>query len=190
VKNMKSRIRTVAVAAVVSALTVAGLAVAQNDDGGSKDKSGKAKAGQRPPGPPPGGGFMIGGPGDRGGSLTYSETHLRKDGKDVTVRSDRGKVVSTSDDSISIERNDGETVEVAVDGDTKVLAGPRKRDADVTDIADGKQVVVIRDDADDAAEAVLVEPKNRGKLLRHRFGGPPPGGGDMPAPPSFDGDQG
>jgi hypothetical protein len=185
---MKSRIRTVAVAAVVSALTVAGLAVAQND-GGSQDKSGKAKSGQRPPGPPPGGGFMLGGPGDRGGSLTYSETHLRKDGKDVTVRSDRGKVVSASDDSISIERNDGETVEVAVDGDTKVLAGPRKRDADVSDIADGKQVVVIRDDGDDAAEAVLVEPKNRFKI-RHRFGGPPPGRGDMPAPPSFDGEQG
>jgi hypothetical protein len=188
VKHMKSRIRTVAVAVVVSALTVAGLAVAQ-DDGGGQSKSGTAKSGQRPPGPPPGGGFRLGGPGERGGSLTYSETHLRKDGKDVVVRSDRGKVVSTSDDSISIERNDGETVEVAVDGDTKVMAGPRKRDADVSDIADGKQVVVIRDDADDAAEAVLVEPKNRLKI-RHRFGGPPPGGGDMPAPPSFDGEQG
>ena len=186
---MKNRIKTIAVAAVVSALTVAGLAVAQNDDSGGQDKSGKAKSGQRPPGPPPGGGFMLGGPGERGGSLTYSETHLRKDGKDVTVRSDRGKVVSTSDDSISIERNDGESVEVAVDGDTKVLAGPRKRDAKVSDIADGKQVVVIRDDGDDAAEAVLVEPKHRFKI-RHRFGGPPPGGGHMPAPPSFDGDQG
>ncbi len=187
-KHMKSRLRTVAVAVVVSALTVAGLAVAQDDDGG-QGKSGKAKQGQRPPGPPPGG-FMLGGLGERGGSLTYSETHLRKDGKDVVVRSDRGKVVSTSDDSISIERNDGETVEVAVDGDTKVLAGPRKRDADVSDIADGKQVVVIRADSDDAAEAVLVEPKNRGKMIRHRFGGPPPGGGEMPAPPSFDGQQG
>jgi len=191
VKDMKSRARTVAVAVVVSALTVAGLAVAQSDDNGSQDKNGKAKSGQRPPGPPPGGGLMLGGPGGRGGSLTYSETHLRKDGKDVVVRSDRGKVVSASDDSISIERNDGETVEVAVDGDTKVMAGPRKRDADVSDIADGKQVVVIRDDGDDAAEAVLVEPKNRLEF-RHRFGGPggpPPGGGDMPAPPSFDGNQ-
>lgn len=187
---MKNRIKTVAVAALVSALTVAGLAVAQNDDGGSKDKSGKAKSGQRPPGPPPGGGFLIGGPGDRGGSLTYSETHLRKDGKNVTVRSDRGKVVSASDDSISIKRNDGETVELAVDGDTKVLAGPRKHDADVADIAPGKQVVVIRDDGDDAADAVLVEPKNRFKAIRHRFGGPPPGGGDRPAPPSFDDEQG
>lgn len=187
-KHMKSRIRTVAVAVVVSALTVAGLAAAQGD-GGGQGKGGKAKSGQRPPGLPPGG-FMLGGPGGRGGSLTYSETHLRKDGKDVVVRSDRGKVVSTSDDSISIERNDGETVEVAVDGDTKVMAGPRKRDADVSDIADGKQVVVIRDDADDAAEAVLVEPKHRGKMIRHRFGGPPPGGGDIPGPPSLDGEQG
>jgi hypothetical protein len=187
---VRNRIKTVAVAALVSALTVAGLAVAQNDDNGSQDKSGKAKSGPRPPGPPPGGGFMLGGPGGKGGALTYSETHLRKNGKDVTVRSDRGRVVSTSDDSISIERNDGETVDVAVDGDTKVLTGPGKGDdASVTDIADGKQVMVIRDDGDDAAEAVLVEPKNRFKT-HHRFGGPPPGGGEPPAPPALDDEQG
>lgn len=184
-EQVRDRIKTVAVAAVVSALTVAGLAVAQSDDGGSQRGEDKSEVRLRPPGPPPGGGFMIGGPGGR--ELTYSETHLRKDGKDVTVRADKGKVVSTSDDSISIERNDGETVEVAVDGDTKVLAGPRKGDdAKVGDIADGKQVVVVREDGDDAAEAVLVEPKNRLKL-RHRLGGPPPGApGAMPEPPSFD----
>jgi hypothetical protein len=183
---VKNRIKTVAVAAVVSALTVAGLAVAQNDsDESGQSNGGKAKLGERPPGPPPGGGFMIGGPG--GKALTYSETHLRKDGKDATVRTDKGKVVSAGDDSISIERNDGETVEVAVDGDTKVLLGPDKPNASAGDIAAGKQVIVVREDGDDAAEAVLVEPKNRLKL-RHRLGGPPPG--DMPEPPSFDGEQG
>lgn len=185
---MRNRIKTVAVAAVVSALTVAGLAVAQSDDGGGgQDESGKRVV-HRFHGPPPGGPMLAGGPG--GGALTYSETHLRKDGEDVVVRADKGKVVSTSDDSISIERNDGETVEVAVDGDTRVLAGPRKGDdAAVTDIADGKQIVVVRSDGDEAADAVLVEPKNRLKLRRH-LGGPPPGGPGMPEPPSFDGEQG
>lgn len=185
---MRNRIKTIAVAALASALTVAGLAVAQSDEDGGGGSKGKAKFGQRPPGPPPGG-MMLGGPGGPRGALTYSETHLQKDGEDMTVRADRGKVVSASDDEISIRRNDGETVELAVDDDTRVLAGPRRRGVHVADIATGKRVLVIRDDGDDAADAVLVEPKNR-LAIRHRFGGPPPGGGDMPAPPPFDSDQG
>ncbi len=200
---MKNRIKTVAVAAVVSALTVAGLAVAQSDDGNG-DGDGQSERGKRvmrfhgpPPGGPggamlpggPGGAMLLGGPG--GGKLTYSETHLRKDGKDVVVRADKGKVTATDDDSISIERNDGETVEVAVDGDTKVLAGPGRDDATVGDIADGKQVVVVREDGDEAAEAVMVEPSRKDRLkLRRHIGGPPPGGGQLPEPPSFDGEQG
>jgi hypothetical protein len=182
---MRKRINTVLIAAVVSALTVAGLAIAQDDDGGGSGKSdGKAKSGQRPPGPPPGG-PMLGGPG--GKALTYSETHLRRNGKDVVVRVDKGKVVTASDESIGIERNDGESVTVAVEDDTKVMAGPRKRDAAVGDIATGKQVVVIRDD-DAAAEAIAVVPKNppRGRGGPGHFG-PPPGEGM--APPQS-GDQG
>ena len=188
---MRNRIKTVAVAATVSALTVAGLAVAQSDDGGDGD--GQNESGKRVMrfhGPPPGapaGPMMLAGPG--GGKLTYSETHLRRDGEDVVVRSDKGKVTAASDDSITIERNDGESVEVAVDGDTKVLAGPGKDGATAGDIAAGKQVVVVRGDGDDAAEAVLVEPSAGDRLkLRRHIGGPRPGG-DLPEPPSFDGEQ-
>jgi hypothetical protein len=184
---VKNRIKMVAVAAVVSALTVAGLAVAQGGDGDSQGSEGR-KVVKRFHGPPPGGPMLLGGP--SGGKLTYSETHLRKDGKDVVVRADKGKVTATGDDSITIERNDGETVEVAVDGDTKILAGPGKDDAKVGDIADGKQVVVVREDGDEAAEAVMVEPSRRDRLqFRRQLGGPPPGG-EMPEPPSFDGEQG
>ncbi len=188
---MRDRIKLVAVAAVVSALTVAGLAVAQGGDGNGESGQGESprKVTKRFHGPPPGGPMVLrAGPG--GGELTYSETHLRRDGKDVVVRSDRGKLVAADDDSVSIERNDGETVEAAVDGDTKVLAGPGKgEDATVEDIAEGKRVVVIRE-GDGAAEAVLVEPSRKDRLeLRHRLGGPP-GGGAPPAPPSFDGEQG
>lgn len=197
-EQVRNRIKTVAVAAVVSALTVAGLAVAQSDDSGSGGGDGQNERGKRvmrfhgpPPGGPggPGGAMLLGGPG--GGKLTYSETHLRKDGKDVVVRTDKGKVTAAGDDSISIERNDGETVEVAVDGDTKVLAGPGKDDATVADIAAGKQVVVVREDGDEAAEAVMVEPSRKDRLkLRRHIGGPPPADGQLPAPPSFDGEQG
>lgn len=190
---MKNRIKTIAVAAVASALTVAGLAVAQGD-GGNGDGNGESgkRVVKRFHGPPPGGAMLLGAPG--GGQLTYSETHLRRDGEDVVVRSDRGKLVEADADSIAIQRNDGETVEVAVDGDTKVLAGPGKDDATVEDIADGKRVTVVRE-GDGAAEAVLVEPSRKDRLeLRHRLGGPPPGGmpsGNVrPAPPSFDGEQG
>lgn len=185
---MRQRINTVIVAAVVSALCVAGLAVAQSDDdGGSGKDERKAKTVKRFHGPPPPGGMLIGGPG--GKALTYSETHLRRNGKDVVVRVDKGKVVSASDDSIEIERNDGENVTVAVDDDTKVMAGPRKRDASVGDIAAGKQVMVIRDDDDDAADAVAVVPKDILRFRRaHAGDGPPPGGPGFGGPPPGIGD--
>lgn len=191
---VRNRIKTVAVAAIASALTVAGLAVAQSGDGNG-DGDGPSESGKRvmrfhgPPPGGPGGPMMLAGLG--GGKLTYSETHLRKDGEDVVVRADKGKVTAASDDSISIERNDGETVEVAVDGDTRVLAGPGKDDAKAGDIAEGKQVVVVRDDGDEAAEAVMVEPSGKDRLrFRRHIGGPPSADGQLPEPPSFDGEQG
>jgi hypothetical protein len=183
---MKKRIRSVAIAAIAAALTVAGLSVAQ-DDGGT-GTGGKAKSGQRPPGPPPGGPGMLGPGGDK--SLTYSETHLREDGEDVTVRVDKGKVVEADSDSIEIKRNDGETVEVAVDGDTRVMAGPRKRNAKVEDIAVGKTVIVVRKGDDEAAEAVGVQPKKR-LHFRGAPGMPPPGpGGERMPPPPSSGEEG
>ncbi len=182
---MKNRIRSVAIAAIAAALTVAGLSVAQDDGGSGTGTGDKAKSGQRSPGPPPGGPGMLGPGGDK--SLTYSETHLREDGEDVTVRVDKGKVVEADSDSIQIKRNDGETVEVAVDGDTRVMAGPRKRNAKVEGIAVGKTVIVVRKGDDETAEAVGVQPKRR---LHFRGGpgmapgfGPAPGGERMPPPP-------
>jgi hypothetical protein len=187
---VRNRIKTIAVAAVVSALTVAGLAVAENDGGGEDGKQGKARWGERPPGPPPGAGVMLG-PGPGGGKLTYSETHLRRDGKDVTVRVDKGKVTAVDGDSIEIERNDGETVEVAVDDDTRVFAGPRKRNAEIEDVATGKQAIVVREGDSEAAETVAVVPKRAHfiKRLRGRHPGGPgfrPEGMPVPPPPSGD----
>lgn len=147
---MTHRIKTIAIAAVASALTVAGMAVAHdNDDKGDRHSGSKPFA-------------FAGGPG--GKAFTYSETHFRKGGEDVVVRVDQGDVLATSASAISIRRNDGETVEVPVDGDTKVFAGWRKhvasashkRDAGVAQLSVGKRVFVFRTDADEAAEAVTV----------------------------------
>jgi hypothetical protein len=164
---MRQRLKTTAFAAVAAALAVAGMAVA----------TGTTRHADRLIGPGPG----PGGPGLREGrDLTYSETHLRQDGKDVTVRVDHGKVTATDSDSIEIERNDGETLDIPVNDDTDVFAGPRKRDADIEDIAVGKQVMVMRKSGSDAAELVGVIPKHP-MTMRFR-------GREMPPPP-MDGER-
>jgi hypothetical protein len=182
-ERMREKIRTIAIAAVVSALAVAGLAVAQDDgDGGATKKRDRFTMAV----PPPPGGPGFGGPGLEGrpGNLTYSETHFRKDGEDVTVRVDKGKLTAVGDDSVTIDRNDGESVEIPVDGDTKALAGPRKRDTELADL-EGKNVIVVRKSGSEAAEAVGAVPKHP---MRMRFRGGPPGGKGfgphaMPVPP-------
>jgi hypothetical protein len=170
---MRDKIKTALFAAVVSALAVAGMAIAQ---GGGPDEVKKAPHANH---------HLIGPP--AGGDLTYSEAHLREDGEDVTVRTDAGKVTVADEDSISIERNDGETLEIPVDGDTRVLAGPRRHDAEVEDIAAGKKVIVVRRSGSEAAELVGVLPKHP---LRMRFrGAPHPGHHELPAPPPMGGGE-
>jgi hypothetical protein len=165
---MRDRIKTVLFAAVVTALAVGGMAVAQGGGDGDDEVKRAPKVHH-----------VIGTP--HGGDLTYSEAHLRKDGEDVTVRTDAGKVTAADEDSVTIERNDGETVEVPVDGDTKVFAGPRKPDADVEDIATGKKVIVVRESGSEAAELVGIVPKHP---LRMRLrGAPHPGHDALPVPP-------
>lgn len=144
---MTHRIKTIAIAATASALTVAGMAAAHGGDGKGW--------GTWP--------FASGGK-----SLTYSETHLQHDGEDVTLRVDQGKVVAASATAISIARNDGETVAVPVDEDTKLWGGWwRKRGASIAhhredgaggveQLAAGTRVLVVRTDDDEAAEAVKV----------------------------------
>jgi len=145
---MKHRFKTIAIAATASALTVAGMAVASGDRHW--------------------GGWPWG---SAGKSLTYSETHLQRGGDDVTLRVDQGRVTAASADSISIQRNDGETVAVPVDEDTKVWGGWWRHKHDVSashdkghddddddfgvaDIPAGKRVLVLRSDDDEAAEAI------------------------------------
>lgn len=164
---MRHRIKTIAIAAAASALTVAGMAVAHGGDRGW-------------------GGWPWH---SAGKSLTYSETHLQRGGEDVTLRVDQGRVTAASDTSLSIQRNDGETVTVPVDEDTRVWGGWRhgKHDAfashrkghdsddddddfTVADIPAGKRVLVLRTDDDEAAEAVKATGWKHGHDRGHRRG--------------------
>jgi hypothetical protein len=151
---MTHRIKTIAIAATASALTFAGMAVATGGDRGWD------------------GGWPWG---STSKSLTYSETHLQHRGEDVTLRIDQGRVTAAAADSVSIQRNDGEVVTVPVDGDTKVWGGgwsrghdrdghesrkakashrKHQRGVSAADLPEGKRVVVLRSDDDEAAEAV------------------------------------
>jgi len=185
-KSLQNRARTVATTGLIAALVVAGVAFAQNGGGnGGKSQNGKQHSGKRMP-PPPGGPL-----GKAGKDLTYGELHVQRNGKDETIRLDAGKVVSVSDSSITVEENDGNEVTVAVDEDTKVLAGPGKAKS-ATDLKQGQQVIVSGPEGE-AAKTIAVPPK-RGQMPQGRHGSqqppPPPGGqfgGPQGGPPQMQG---
>jgi hypothetical protein len=169
---MQSRWRTLAIGALVPAVVTAGLAVAAEDDSGSRDGSGdRASQRRHHPGPPPGARAMR--------RLTYGELHIRRRGAEVVLRLDKGKIQSVADDAVTIKRNDGETVSIPVNDDTKVLAGPRRRNLDVDDLKEGQTVITERE-GDGAAKTIALKPKRPPRGFRGPGGGPPPGG-----PPPF-----
>lgn len=170
-KSIHTRARTIATLGVASALAVGGVAVAQNGsgDGDSKqNKQGEQRRGKRMHHPP---GGPIGGP--IGKNLTYAEFHVQRNGESEVIRLDRGKITAVSDSSITLSENDGNEVTIAVDGDTKVLAGPGG-DQKVTDLKTGQKVVVTGPEGG-TAKAVMVPPK-RGQMKGGQRGGPQQGG--------------
>jgi hypothetical protein len=165
-KSLRDRARTVATVGIIAAFAVAGVAVAQNGGGsGGKGQDGTQRSGKRMMPPPPGGPL-----GKAGKDLTYGELHVQRNGEDETIRLDAGKVVSVSDSSITVEENDGNEVTIAVDDETKVLAGPGKTRS-VTGLKQGQRVVVCGPEGE-AAKTIAVPPK-RGQM-------PPPQGGPPP----------
>jgi len=168
-KSVHNRARTVATVGVIAALAVAGVAVAQGGNGGGNKNQtqGQPPRGKRMP-PPPGG---PGGPlGKVGKDLTYGQLHVQRNGEGEVIRLDAGKVVSVSDTSITLKENDGNEVTIAVDDQTKVLAGPGKQNASVTDLKQGQQVIVCGPEGE-AAKTIAVPPR--------RVGGPQSGPGQM-----------
>jgi hypothetical protein len=174
------RARTVAALGVAAALVVGGVALAQGGSGGNSGngQSGTPKGKRMPP--PPGG--PLGGP--AGKDLTYALLHVQRNGEAQVIRLDSGKVTAVSDTSISVEENDGSEVTIAVDEDTKVLAGPGRETA-VSDLKTGQQVVVCGPEGG-TAKTIMLPPKGgkNGQLP------PPPGGqpgGSEGGPPQMQG---
>lgn len=167
-------VRWVATLGVAGALVVGGVAVAQNEGGGSKsggDKSGKSKRQHRGPhGGPPGLGKAMKG-------LTYGELHVQtKEGKSRVIRLDQGKVASVSASSITVAENDGNEVTIAVDDDTRVLARPGSKTS-LEDLKEGQKVLVSGPEGGTAKSVVVLPKKGERPPMP---GGP---GGDRQGPP-------
>jgi len=171
-KSLQSRARTVATTGLIAALVVAGVAFAQNGGGNGGKSQSKQQSGKRMMPPPPGGPL-----GKVGKNLTYGELHVQRNGESETIRLDAGKVVSTDDSSITIEENDGSEVTREIDGDTKLLAGPRSRGRAVSSLKQGQNVIVAGPKGE-AAKTVAVPPKH---------GQMPPPGGPQGGPPQMQG---
>jgi hypothetical protein len=159
---------------VAAALVVGGVAAAQGDSqGGSQGSQGSG----HPAGPPPMGGPMMMG----GKDLTYAELHVQKDGKAETIRLDQGKITAVDDSSITLTENDGSSVTIPVDEDTKVMGKPGE-ESTLDDLSVGQQVSVCGPDGG-TAKAVMVAPK-KGEIKGAPLGAP---GGQPPmgaSPPS------
>jgi antitoxin component of MazEF toxin-antitoxin module len=175
-KSVQMRVRTVATLGVMAALVVGGVAAAQSGSPGSSSGggSGEGQSGQphgMPGGPPPG---MMMGPGTKG--LTYGELHVQKDGNSEVIRLDQGKVTAVDSSSITVEENDGSEVTVALDENTKIIAGPPDEKSPTDDLENGQQVFISGPEGE-PADSVMVAPK-RGQLPKGA-----PHGGQMPPPP-------
>ncbi len=165
-KSLHSRARAVATTGLIAALVVAGLAVAQDSGNSGKSHHRTPLSGKRML-PPPGGPI-----GQFGKDLTYAQLHVQHNGEAEVVRLDSGEVVSASESSITLKENDGNEVTVAVDSDTKVLAGPGKTTT-VGDLEAGQQVVVCGPEGGTAKTVMLPPKPGQGPPQGAPQGGPP-----------------
>jgi hypothetical protein len=158
-KSIGSRARVVVAVGIAAALAVAGVALAQGGSGNGNAQHRKPPAGKRmhPPGGP------------LGKDLTYAQLHVQHEGTAQVIRIDRGEVVSTSESSIVVKENDGNEVTIAVDGSTKVLAGPG-RNASVTGLKAGQEVSVCGPEGG-TAKAIMAPPR-KGRMPRGPQGPP------------------
>jgi hypothetical protein len=170
--SMRRLARPVAILGVAAGLTVGGVALAQGESGGgSKTGHAGAPSGKRMPPP-----MMFGAPG--GKDLTYAQMHVQHNGEAEVIRVDQGEITAVDDASITLKENDGNEVTVAVDEDTKVLAGPGSK-TDVSDLEAGQEVTVCGPEGE-AAKTIMVPPK-RGEVPQGAPGGSK--GGQLPPPP-------
>lgn len=168
--SLSKHVRSIATIGVAAALAVGGVAAAQSE---SQSGAGNGPGqGSKPGGPPPMGPPMKG--------LTYAQFHVQKNGQEQVIRLDQGKITAVDDSSITLSENDGGSVTIALDEDTKVLAGPG-RDAGVDDLSVGQTVTVCSPEGG-TAKTIMVPPK-RGETKGAPQGGPEGSQGQQPPPP-------
>lgn len=170
--SMRRLARPAAMLGVAAALTVGGVALAQGESGSGSEAGHAGAPGGKRMAPP----MMFGAPG--GKDLTYAQMHVQHDGEAEVIRMDQGEITAVDDSSITLKENDGNEVTIAVDDDTKVLAGPGSK-TDVSDLETGQEVTVCGPEGE-PAKAIMVPPK-RGELPQGAPGGGR--GGQLPPPP-------
>ena len=69
--------------------------------------------------------------------LTYAEFHVQKDGQAQVIRLDQGKIAAVDSSSITLTENDGSSVTVALDADTRVLTKPGEEASTVEGVPQG-----------------------------------------------------
>lgn len=145
-------------AALLAALITTGIAVAAiggSGNGNSGDRGGQGS--QQRQGGPQGG---PGGPPPFMRNMTYAEVHTQKDGKEVVIRVDKGKVKSVSSEAITVTANNNSDVTVPVDEDTKVLSPGKGSDLELSSLKEGTQVTIDREQGQ-PANVVAVKPKHQ-----------------------------
>lgn len=159
--SVAKRLRAVIVLAIATALTVGGVALAQESGAGGK---GRATHGSAPPslapGHPPIGLLPLRG-------LTYAELHVEHNGEAEVIRVDKGKVASVSESSITLSENDGSEVTIPIGKETKVLGKPGKNVS--LEELKGKLVLVTAPSGG-SAKSVLIEPKLHGGASARHMG--------------------
>jgi hypothetical protein len=165
--SLSRHVRSIATIGVAAALAVGGVAAAQGES-----HSGPGNGQGSRPAPPP----MV--PPMKG--LTYAQFHVQKNGQEQVIRVDQGKITAVDDSSITLSENDGSSVTIALDEDTKVLAGPG-RDSTVDDLSVGQAVTVCSPEGG-TAKTIVAAPK-RGEMKGAPQGGPEGGQGQQPPPP-------
>jgi hypothetical protein len=161
----RKHLRAIATLGVASALALGGVAAAQGTS--QTGAPGGQGAAGHPGGPPPIGPSMKG--------MTYAEFHVQRNGQSEVIRLDQGKITAVDSTSITLSENDGSSVTIALDDETKVLGKPGE-ESTVADLSVGQTVIVCGPEGG-AAKTVMVPPKP-GQMK-----GGPPSSGQLPSPP-------
>lgn len=146
------RFRAVIALAIAAALTVGGVAAAQGGAPSNGSSSNRPAGGGHHQGPPPLGLPMKG--------LTYAEIHVEQGNEAKAIRVDQGKVLSTSESSITLSENDGKEVTIPTGKETQVLGRPGSKES-VEDLQ-GKLVLVCGPSGG-TAKRIMIEPKRLAK---------------------------